>query len=117
MSTATTDRSAADVVAEAQVRSKAQTILREGRLRLLKVVTTSNGRVDLVDAVVYGYRGEHVVSYGMSGDMRSWACSCAEGRAGQVCPHVYAAELVTHAIAPPGTARQPKGRPPKRARR
>lgn len=95
-----------------EARTKALSVLRDGRLRLLSVKTEPNGHLTFVDAIVYGHRGEHVVTFHAYrvGEMGgAWRCSCPD-RDGP-CPHVFAAELVTHGVMPPGRDGQPKARP------
>lgn len=87
-----------------EARTKALSILRDGRLRLMAVRTDPGGHVLFVDAIVYGHRGEHFVTYN-----GGWVCSCREPD--PPCPHVFAAEMVTHAVLPPGRDGAPKAKP------
>lgn len=100
-----------------EARTKALAVLRDGRLRLLTVRTEPNGHTTFVDAIVYGHRGEHVVTFHATtpGEIGgAWRCSCRD--ADTVCPHVFAAELVTHGVMPPGRDGHPKAKPAPRQR-
>ena len=88
----------------AEVRAKALGVLRDGRLRLLTVRTDPGGHLTFADAIVYGHRGEHFVTF-QSG---RWVCSCKDE---VPCPHLFAAELVCHGVMPPGRDGAPKARP------
>lgn len=94
------------------VRAKALAVLRTGTLRLLTVAGDVNGKPTFVDGIVYGHSGEHMVQYGprVNGGV-GWSCSCRDGRDGHVCPHVFAAEMVTHCVIPHGTSQAPKAKP------
>lgn len=88
-----------------EARTKALSVLRDGRLRLMSVKTDPAGHLTFADAIVYGHRGEHFVTF-QSG---AWACSCREPD--PPCPHVFAAEMVCHGVMPPGRDGQPKAKP------
>ena len=54
-------------------------------------------RVVNIDAVVHGSTGTHTVAFS---DQTGYSCTCAHNGIGAVCGHVYAVELVCHALAP-----------------
>lgn len=85
------------------VRSLALGHLRSGRVHIDRLITHPSGKVVQVDAVVHGYRGDHTVTYRVADGYRvagGYACTCDHGRAGHPCQHVYAVELVAHAVTP-----------------
>lgn len=91
-------------------RTKALSILRDGRLRLLTVKTDPGGHLLFVDAIVYGHRGEHFVTWQRVGSIKEhWSCSCRS--LDPPCPHVFAAEMVCHGVMPPGRDGAPKAKP------
>lgn len=89
-----------------EARAKALSVLRDGRLRLMTVKTDPAGHLVFADAIVYGHRGEHFVTW-----QGSWACSCPEALSAPPCPHIFAAEMVCHGVMPPGRDGQPKAKP------
>lgn len=75
----------------ADIRSRALTLIREGRVVIRHALTQEDRRSPYrVSAVVYGHTGHHRVSYGPT--MPLWNCSC--GRQ-PVCAHIAATALVT----------------------
>lgn len=94
------------------VRTAALSVLREGRLQILRLITDPNGKPLTVDAIVHGHSGPHMVAWeARPGGPMGWACSCKNGREGHVCPHVFAAEMVAHCVLPHGKPGEPKARP------
>lgn len=90
-----------------EARSKALAVLRDGRLRILTVKTDAGGHLLFCDAIVYGHRGEHFVTF-VGG---TWQCSCPDSRTAPPCPHVFAAEMVCHGVMAPGRDGHPKAKP------
>lgn len=104
----------------ADVRSGGLAILRDGRLRIMAVRTDGNGQLTTADCIVHGHRSDHAVDFNaLGGGERRWHCTCTDSSGGEVCAHIYAAEMVCHGVHAPGRDGAPKGRPaPKqRARR
>lgn len=90
-----------------EARTKALAVLRDGRLRLLSVKTDAAGHLTFADAIVYGHRAEHFVTW----QSAAWHCSCPDARVDPPCAHVFAAEMVCHGVMPPGRDGQPKAKP------
>lgn len=86
-----------------ELRTGAYSILREGRLELRRLHRgAASDRVMHVDAVVHGHTGDHEVLFVLD---VGWSCSCPVE---SLCHHITAAELVTHAVTPAGSAARPK---------
>jgi hypothetical protein len=76
-------------------RKGALSVLREGRLSLLHVVTDYEQEFKLITAVgrVQGHRGIYVIDY----DGDAWTCTCGPHMRGERprCAHIHAVQLVT----------------------
>lgn len=75
-----------------EIRRKALTVLREGRVTVLSARSDETLTVTSAVIRVQGSRGVYVVDFK---DGR-WTCTCNRGMAGVRCGHILAAQLITN---------------------